>query len=121
MAAPAPAIFLCLVVSASGLLRASAVRAEEEAAPGEDEAAAAVAFPDERFGPRYVIDEVQVRGNRKTEKSIITAEAAALGLVQGAAVDASDRVWRRCATACSRSSTSSTCGCRSRAAPAAAA
>ena len=31
-----------------------------------------------------------VRGNRKTEKSIIVAEAAALGLVQGAAVDASD-------------------------------
>ena len=31
-----------------------------------------------------------VRGNHKTDKSIIVAEVAALGLVQGAAVDASD-------------------------------
>jgi len=78
-----------------GLLRASEVRAQEEETPGEENpaaaaAAAAVAFPDQRFGPRYVIDEVLVRGNRKTERSIIVAEVTALGLVQGAAVDASD-------------------------------
>ena len=100
MAAPrAPAILLSLVVSASGLLRAAAARADDEppeqdgaekAAAAEAAATAAVAFPDERFGPRYVIDDVLVRGNHKTNKSIILAEAAALGLVQGAAVDASD-------------------------------
>jgi outer membrane protein insertion porin family len=96
MAAPrAPAILLSLLVS-SGLLRASEARADEET-PTEDAtadataaAAAAVAFPDERFGPRYVIEDVLVRGNRKTEKSIITAEVEALGLVQGTSVDASD-------------------------------
>ena len=99
MAAPrAPAVLLSLLaflLSASGLLRAGSARAdqappEEEAAPGEDEAAAAVEFPDQRFGPRYIIDEVLIRGNHKTQKSIIAAEVAALGLVQGAAVDASD-------------------------------
>jgi len=86
----APAL---LLVSALTLpaLRASVARAEDEApTPSEQDAAAAVAFPDERFGPRYVIDEVLVKGNHKTEKSIIVAEVAALGLVQGAAVDASD-------------------------------
>jgi outer membrane protein insertion porin family len=103
MAAPrAPAFLLSLIVS-SGLLPAAAVRAQQTdedvdapvvEAPAADDpeaaAAAAVAFPDQRFGPRYVIDEIVVRGNHKTEKSIIIAEAAALGLVQGAAVDASD-------------------------------
>ena len=100
MAAPrAPAILLSLVISASGFLRASAARADDEpptqdvaetTAAAEAAATAAAAFPDERFGPRYVIDDVLVRGNHKTNKSIIVAEAAALGLVQGAAVDASD-------------------------------
>ncbi|HXU06979.1 MAG TPA: BamA/TamA family outer membrane protein [Polyangia bacterium] len=94
MAAPrAPAILLLSVIVSAGLLRASAARADEEPPPREDveeAAAAAVAFPDQRFGPRYVIDEVLVKGNSKTERSIIVAEAAALGLVQGAAVDASD-------------------------------
>src|SRR5262245_14667884 len=91
----APAIALSLLV-ASGLLPASSARADEEApaetAPEDAEAAAAaaVAFPDQRFGPRYVIDDVLVKGNHKTEKSIIVAEVAALGLLQGTAVDASD-------------------------------
>jgi hypothetical protein len=88
----APAIFLAVIV-ASELLRAPAARADDPPPASDDveaAAAAAVAFPDQRFGPRYVIDDVVVRGNRKTEKSIIVAEAAALGLVQGAAVDASD-------------------------------
>jgi hypothetical protein len=96
MAAPrAPAILLSVLSAlvSSGLLRASAARADEDSATGDDPevaAAAAVAFPDQRFGPRYVIDDVLVKGNRKTENSIIIAEASALGLVQGAAVDASD-------------------------------
>jgi outer membrane protein insertion porin family len=96
MAAPrAPAVLLSLLLSASGLLRAGAARADQEATateipPSEDEAAAAVAFPDQRFGPRYVIEQVLVRGNHKTQTSIIDAEVAALGLVQGSAVDASD-------------------------------
>src|SRR5512138_2195584 len=95
MAAPrAPAFLLSLIVT-SGLLPAAAVRADDEPdAPATEDpeatAAAAVTFADPRFGPRYVIDEIVVRGNHKTEKSIIIAEAAALGLVQGAAVDASD-------------------------------
>ena len=89
----APAILLAVIV-ASELLGAPAARGDDAPPVADDEveaaAAAAVAFPDQRFGPRYVIDDVVVRGNRKTEKSIIVAEAAALGLVQGAAVDASD-------------------------------
>jgi hypothetical protein len=96
MAAPrAPAVllplFLAAFASAPGWLRAPAARADEgPPTPSERQAAAAAAFPDDHFGPRYVIDEVQVRGNRKTATSIIIAEAAGLGLVQGAAVDASD-------------------------------
>ena len=100
MAAPrAPAILLSLLVSASGLLRASAARADEEPQPQEGAETAAKPrrpppppsrSPTQRFGPRYVIDDVVVRGNHKTNKSIIVAEATALGLVQGAAVDASD-------------------------------
>ena len=88
----APAILLTVLLS-SGLLRASAARADDDPPTGDEAeaaAAAAVSFPDQRFGPRYVIQEVQIRGNRKTETSIIVAEAAALGLVKGAAVDASD-------------------------------
>jgi hypothetical protein len=95
--ARAQAILLSLLVSASGFLRVHGARrrgtaAQEGRDSGRSRAAAtaAVAFPDERFGPRYVIDDVLVRGNHKTNKSIIIAEAAALGLVQGAAVDASD-------------------------------
>jgi hypothetical protein len=53
-------------------------------------AEAAAPFADPRFGPRYVIDDVIVHGNRKTAKSIILAEVAALGLQPGATVDASD-------------------------------
>jgi outer membrane protein insertion porin family len=87
----APAILAVIV--ASELLGAPPARADD-AAPAPDDveaaAAAAAAFPDQRFGPRYVIDDIVVRGNQKTEKSIIVAEAAALGLVQGTAVDASD-------------------------------
>jgi outer membrane protein insertion porin family len=94
----APAIiFVPLLLSASGLLRAPPARADEppppetvDAAATAKEAAAAASFPDEHFGPRYVIDDLVVKGNHKTQKPIIVAEAEALGLVQGAAVDASD-------------------------------
>jgi outer membrane protein insertion porin family len=55
-----------------------------------DEDGEAAAFPDARFGPQYVIEDVLVRGNRKTEKSLIVRELATLGLAPGANVDASD-------------------------------
>jgi hypothetical protein len=86
-------------------LGAARARADEGAAPGSEAAAspadtstpfagapaeAAAPFADARFGPRYVIDDVVVRGNRKTAKSIILAEIAALGLGPGTALDASD-------------------------------
>ena len=57
------------------------------ASPAEADAAA---FPDARFGPRYVIEEVRVTGNRKTKTSLIVGELAVMGLGPGAAVDASD-------------------------------
>ena len=82
--APAFLIALSLIVAP----RASLALADDEGDDGATTAAAA--FQDERFGPRYVIDDVLVRGNHKTQKSIIVAEVAALGLVQGAVVDASD-------------------------------
>ena len=53
-------------------------------------AADAVAFPDPRFGPRYVIEAVRIAGNRKTATSLIVGELAVMGLVPGASVDASD-------------------------------
>ena len=80
----APAFLIALSLTA--VPRASPARAADEPA---DVASAAI-FQDARFGPRYVIDDVLVRGNHKTQKSIILAEVGALGLVQGATVDASD-------------------------------
>jgi len=50
----------------------------------------AVAFPDPRFGPRYVIEAVRVTGNRKTQTSLIVGELAVLGLGPGVSLDASD-------------------------------
>jgi hypothetical protein len=78
-----------LVVTLSGVLSAVApARANEDLSevPAEE----AAPFPDARFGPRYVIDDVVVRGNHKTAKSLIVAELAAIGLGQGTVVDASD-------------------------------
>jgi len=57
---------------------------------GGPSAADAVAFPDPRFGPRYVIEAVRVAGNRKTETSLIVGELAVLGLGPGVSLDASD-------------------------------
>ena len=50
-------------------------------------AAPAPEFVDPSFGPRYVIEQIVVRGNRKTRTSIILAE---LGLAPGDTVGASD-------------------------------
>jgi outer membrane protein insertion porin family len=89
----APATFLgllALLVCAPGVLRAADLRADDEETKGEEVAAASVTFQDQRFGPRYVIDDVLVKGNHKTDKSIIVAEVSALGLGPGTAVDASD-------------------------------
>ena len=77
------------VVLAVLLLGAAPARGGEDS-PGAADEAAAAPFADARFGPRYVIDDVIVRGNHKTKNSVIVAELAALGLGQGAAVDASD-------------------------------
>jgi outer membrane protein insertion porin family len=55
--------------------------------PAED----LVPFHESQFGPRYVIEDVRVSGNKKTERSLIVAELAVLGLVPGQTVDASDR------------------------------
>ncbi len=90
---------LLAVVTVLAAARASAADAEDlapspslhgdaaEESPPDDDAAS---FPDARFGPRYVIEDVVVHGNRKTEKSLILRELAALNLAPGAAVDASD-------------------------------
>jgi outer membrane protein insertion porin family len=90
----------CLVTVAI-LLSGAYARAAESADTGQapaqgttiDEApsaADAAAFPDPRFGPRYVIEAVRIAGNRKTETSLIVGELAVMGLAPGASVDASD-------------------------------
>jgi hypothetical protein len=50
-----------------------------------------VPFHETPFGPRYVIEDVKVSGNSKTERSLIVGELAVLGLVPGQTVDASDQ------------------------------
>ena len=64
--------------------------ADAAQAAGDADADDDAAFPDPRFGPRYVIEEVRVTGNRKTERSLIVGELAVLGLTPGSSVDASD-------------------------------
>jgi outer membrane protein insertion porin family len=64
--------------------------AEEDAGAEASSSGDVAAFPDARFGPRYVVEDVLVHGNRKTAKSLILGELAALGLAPGANVDASD-------------------------------
>jgi outer membrane protein assembly factor BamA len=61
----------------------------DEGTLDEDVAAAAPApeFVDPSFGPRYIIEEIVVRGNRRTKQSLILAE---LGLAPGDSVVASD-------------------------------
>jgi hypothetical protein len=48
-------------------------------------------FQETPFGPRYVIEDIRVSGNKKTERTLIVGELAVLGLVPGQTVDASDR------------------------------
>ena len=76
------AIFLTFWVA----LSAPAV-AQPVPPPAED----LVPFLETPFGPRYVIEDVRVSGNKKTERSLIAGELAVLGLVPGQTVDASDR------------------------------
>jgi outer membrane protein insertion porin family len=71
----------------SGAPAAGNLTAPVDAAPSPDDAA----FLDAQFGPRYVIEEVRVTGNRKTKASLIVGELAVMGLAPGTAVDASDR------------------------------
>jgi outer membrane protein insertion porin family len=51
------------------------------------EVAGAPRFVDPHFGPRYVIEQIVVRGNRKTQTSLILGE---MGLQPGDALGASD-------------------------------
>jgi outer membrane protein assembly factor BamA len=88
--APAPAAPL----PAAGGARAPATPPAPEEPPSDraldDDAVAAAPAPefvDPTFGPRYVIEEIVVRGNRRTKAAIILAE---LGLAPGDAVVATD-------------------------------
>ncbi|HEX3905338.1 MAG TPA: BamA/TamA family outer membrane protein [Polyangia bacterium] len=95
MLAPAGVRLLAVAILLAGARAAVAGSADEvdldnpAASAGQAESDAA-AFPDARFGPRYVIEEVRVTGNRKTKTSLIVGELAVMGLGPGAAVDASD-------------------------------
>jgi outer membrane protein insertion porin family len=69
---------------------AAAAFAFTDGTPGDAEASSAPAppdFVDPSFGPRYAIESVVVRGNRKTDASLIRAE---IGLGEGDVVGASD-------------------------------
>ncbi len=74
-------------VAAAILITAAGARASEPAAPPDP----LPAFDETPFGPRYVIEDVRISGNRKTERSLIVGELGALGLAPGRTVDASDR------------------------------
>jgi len=102
--APAKSACAGLVVTIVVALGVGQARAQDRGAPAtrgapgadadidaEVEAAApAPEFVDPAFGPRYVIEEVVVRGNKRTKTSLITDELAELGLAAGASVVASD-------------------------------
>jgi hypothetical protein len=79
------AVFPLLVLVLT--LLGGTTRADDDLPDVADEDAS---FANAQFGPRYVIEDVIVLGNRKTAKSIILAESAAIGLHAGASVDASD-------------------------------
>ena len=76
------------------MLRASEARADDAPpAPGDEReaaAAAAVAFPDQRFGPRYVIDEVARPRQPQDREVDHRRRGRRAGPRPGAAVDASD-------------------------------
>jgi outer membrane protein insertion porin family len=79
----APAVAAGSSVSAAGI-------GTDDSADADPSAADAGAFTDPRFGPRYVIEAVNVAGNRKTATSLIVGELAVLGLGPGVSLDASD-------------------------------
>jgi hypothetical protein len=75
----AAVVALLLLLPAAGW----AQPADEAPAPGP----VVAALPPPPFGPRYVLEGIQVRGNRKTETEVITRE---LGLAVGDVVGATD-------------------------------
>jgi hypothetical protein len=81
MRAFVPTVALAILITTAG------ARAADPAAPPQP----LPAFDETPFGPRYVIEDVRVSGNRKTERSLIVGELGALGLAPGRTVDASDR------------------------------
>ncbi|HEY6476367.1 MAG TPA: POTRA domain-containing protein, partial [Polyangia bacterium] len=94
MLARAGARLLAVAILTAGARAAIAAPPDTktDVAAGVDTLALAdeAAFPNSAFGPRYVIEEVRVTGNRKTKMSLIVGELAVMGLAPGAAVDASD-------------------------------
>lgn len=83
----APAVLF--LTGAAGAQTADPVPAELGAGSAAEEAPTP-GFQDPAFGPRYVIESIVVRGNRKTETSLILGELAAIGLHPGDQVGASD-------------------------------
>jgi outer membrane protein insertion porin family len=99
---------LLVALAAGGVGAVTPARAAdtEPSQPAESEAAADAAaatppsetldaepgpeFVDPRFGPRYVIERIEVTGNKRTKESLILEQLAESGLVPGDSVDASD-------------------------------
>jgi outer membrane protein assembly factor BamA len=79
----------------AAVLAAGAARADEQPKddpgvvvdPDAEAASPAPEFTDTTFGPRYVVEQIVVRGNRKTKEALILAE---LGLAPGDTVSGSD-------------------------------
>jgi hypothetical protein len=94
MLARAGAPLLVVAILTAGARAAAAPDSPPDPGAGAGIDAAAspeeAAFPEAPFGPHYVIEEVRVTGNRKTQTSLIVGELAVLGLSPGASVDASD-------------------------------
>jgi outer membrane protein insertion porin family len=96
--AKTPRAWLVVALGAGLALGAGQALAETAASAANDDAAKTVdkaedaavpapEFVDPAFGPRYVIEDVLVRGNRKTKTALILAE---LGMQAGDAIVASD-------------------------------
>jgi outer membrane protein insertion porin family len=81
---------LALLVLLGGSRARATTIAEPPTAAETGAGDAGAGFADAHFGPRYAIEEIRIAGNRKTERSLIAGELAALGLAAGATVDASD-------------------------------
>jgi outer membrane protein insertion porin family len=90
--APAVVIALLLVVGigVGGTDARAADTTDDDDSDVQGDDASAAPFADAHFGPRYAIEDVVVRGNRKTATQLILAELSAIGLRQGNTVDASD-------------------------------